>query len=229
MVQKAHSFEKKVLKTLRLDYLLFLPQGYGSDPQGRWPLILFLHGAGERGDDLALVKKHGIPKIVERQNDFPFIALSPQCPADSAWWVHNDALDALLDEIVGTYAADPDRLYLTGLSMGGYGAWHLATLYPHRFAAVAPICGGGLWFFGFPENVCRLKDVPVWAFHGAKDPAVPLEESEKMVEALKDCGGDVRFTVYPDAGHDSWTETYDNPELYEWFLQHRRPGVNDSS
>jgi predicted peptidase len=226
MSQQERSFETQIVKTLCLNYLLHLPRDYGADPEERWPTILFLHGAGERGEDLKLVKKHGIPKIVEGQKDFPFIALSPQCPADSAWWAQVDALDALLEETVSTYAVDRDRLYLTGLSLGGYGAWHLATVYPDRFAAVAPICGGGVWFFGFPEKVCRLRDVPVWAFHGAKDQAVPLEESEKMVDALRDCGGDVRFTVYPEADHDSWTETYENPELYTWFLEHRRRGAD---
>jgi len=224
MTQQACKFEVQITKTVRLNYLLFLPQGYGTTPGEEWPLILFLHGAGERGDDLELVKKHGIAKVVERQKDFPFVALSPQCPEDARWWTETEieALNALLDEIVNRYAVDADRVYLTGLSMGGYGTWHLAEAYPHRFAAIAPICGGGLWSSGFPDKVCVLKHVPVWAFHGAKDPAVPLKESEKMVEALKGCGGNVRFTVYPDADHDAWTETYDNPELYDWFLRHRR-------
>ncbi|MFQ6040725.1 MAG: prolyl oligopeptidase family serine peptidase [Candidatus Poribacteria bacterium] len=221
--QRAHIFKTQIMKTVRLNYLLFLPKGYGQKPQQRWPLILFLHGAGERGDDIELVKKHGIPKIVEKQDDFPFIALSPQCPKSSWWTVELEALNALLDEIVATYAVDTDRIYLTGLSMGGYGAWHLATAYPERFAAIAPICGGG-----DPEKACVLKDVPVWVFHGARDETVSPEESEKMVNALKDCGGDVQFTLYPNAGHDSWTETYDNPELYKWFLKHtRHPAATD--
>jgi len=221
--QRAHTFETQITKTVRLNYLLFLPKGYGEKPQQKWPLILFLHGAGERGDDIELVKKHGIPKIVEKQDDFPFIALSPQCPKSSWWTVELEALNALLDEIVATYAVDTDRIYLTGLSMGGYGAWHLATAYPERFAALAPICGGG-----DPEKACVLKNVPVRVFHGAKDETVSPEESEKMVNALKVCGGDVQFTLYPDAGHDSWTKTYDNPELYKWFLKHtRRPAATD--
>ncbi|MGQ9631523.1 MAG: prolyl oligopeptidase family serine peptidase [bacterium] len=218
MKQETHTFEMQITKTVRLNYLLFLPKGYGTNPRRRWPLILFLHGAGERGDDLELVKKHGIPKIVEEWEDFPFIAVSPQCPKESWWTSEVEALNALLDEIVKTYAVDTDRVYLTGLSMGGYGTWHLAMRYPERFAAIAPICGGGV----YPEKVRVLKDVPVWAFHGAKDTVVPLERSEEMVNALKACGGDVRFTVYPDAEHDSWTETYNNPRLYKWFLRHTR-------
>ena len=203
--------------TVRLQYLLFLPQGYGADRDQKWPLILFLHGMGERGDDLELVKIHGIRKIVERQPDFPFVALSPQCPDETRWWDHHLTLKGLLDEIVANYAVDAARVYLTGLSMGGYGTWSMAMTYPELFAAIAPICGGGL-----PEFISELKDVPVWAFHGAEDDAVKLEAGQRMVDALRACGGNVRFTVYPGVGHDSWTQTYDNPELYQWFLQHTR-------
>jgi predicted peptidase len=217
MRQQAHTFEVQVVRSVRLNYLLYLPQDYSADEQKKWPTILFLHGAGERGDDLELVKVHGIAKIVEQQEDFPFIAISPQCSEDSWWPVEVEALDALLNKVVATYAVDPRRIYLTGLSMGGHGAWSLAIAHPERFAALAPICGGG-----DPNKVCALKDVPVWAFHGAKDPVVPLKKSEEMVDALKACGGNVRLTVYPDAEHDSWTQTYDNPKLYKWFLQHTR-------
>jgi predicted peptidase len=222
MSQQAYTLETQIIRNVRLNYLLFLPEDYGRSPHRRWPLILFLHGAGERGDDLELVKVHGIPKVVEQREGFPFIAVSPQCPIDSWWSAHIDELDALLNEVTTSYLVDTDRLYLTGLSMGGYGVWHLAAVYPQRFAALAPICGGGPWFAGFPEKASVLKDVPIWVFHGAQDDVVPLEESERMVDALRACGSDVLFTVYPDAAHDSWTETYDNQELYEWFLQHTR-------
>lgn len=213
--QHEHTFEAEIVKTVRLGYLLYLPKDYGADARKKYPMILFLHGMGERGDDLDRVKAHGIPKIAEQKKDFPFIAVSPQCPEFSWWTSELEALNALLDEIVDSYAVDTDRIYLTGLSMGGFGAWSLAMKYPDRFAAIAPICGGG-----DPEKAEVLKDIPVWVFHGAKDETVPLERSEEMVEALKACGGNVKFTVYPDAGHDSWTETYDNPELYKWFLKH---------
>lgn len=215
--QHAEKMEKTVTKNVHLDYWLHLPDDYHEKADQKWPLILFLHGLGQRGDDLELIKKHGIPKIVEEQQDFPFIAVSPQCAATTFWPVETEALNVLLDEVIAKYAVDPDRVYLTGLSMGGYGAWVLATVNPERFAAVAPICGGGI-----PVMASQLKDVPVWAFHGAKDDVVPIAESEKMVAALEAVGGDVRFTVYPEADHDSWTETYNNPELYDWFLSHRR-------
>ncbi len=209
-------FEKTITKTLSCNYLLFLPKGYSEKKQG-WPLMLFLHGAGERGSDLKKVKIHGPPKIVEKQKDFPFIVVSPQCPEDDWWTDKVEVLINLLDDIVVRYNVDTDRIYLTGLSMGGYGSWALAAKYPERFAAVAPICGGGNRIMAF-----RLKDVPVWAFHGAKDTVVPLKESEEMVNAMKSLGGNARLTVYPEAGHDSWTETYNNEQLYDWFLEHRK-------
>jgi predicted peptidase len=212
--QHPQSFEKAITTTVKMQFLLFLPQEYGKTDK-KWPLILFLHGSGERGTDLELVKKHGPPKLVENQPDFPFIVVSPQLPKGSGW--SPDGLNALLDELLARVSADPDRIYLTGLSMGGYGTWALASQYPERFAAIAPICGGG-----DTDLACNLKNVPVWAFHGAKDDVVSLKEAEEMVNAVKACGGNVRFTVYPEAGHDSWTETYANPELYQWFLSHRK-------
>jgi predicted peptidase len=220
--QQPYRLETTITKNVGLDYLLYLPETYGEAPDERWPLVIFLHGMGERGADLELVKKHGIPKLVEAGKEFPFVAVSPQCPGDSLWILKVDALRALMDEIVDTYAVDPGRVYLTGLSMGGYGTWHWAATDAERFAAIAPICGGGYSYMGYPEKVCALKDVPVWSFHGAKDPVVAIEESEKMVNALQACGGDVQFTVYPDAEHDSWTETYENAALYEWLLRHRK-------
>ncbi|MCX7009947.1 MAG: prolyl oligopeptidase family serine peptidase [Kiritimatiellaeota bacterium] len=218
--QHAETFSANIkLKTkIELKYLLYLPEDYAQSKK-KWPLILFLHGAGERGDDVQVVAKHGPPKLVAAGKQLPFIIVSPQCPQRD-WW-SNDlqiaALDGLLKEIVSNYRVDTDRLYLTGLSMGGFGSWKLATEYPTRFAAVAPICGKG-----DPTKAKLIKDLPIWVFHGAKDPVVPIANSKDMVDALKQCGSDVKFTIYPDAQHDSWTETYNNPELYTWFLQHKR-------
>ena len=214
MAQHRQWFEQTITKTVGCRYLLFLPEGHERS-EARWPLILFLHGAGERGDDLDLVRKHGPPKLVEEQPDFQFIVASPQCPAGEAWDV--DVLVELLDEVVGNYPVAESRVYLTGLSMGGYGTWDLACARPGRFAAVAPVCGGGRGLLAH-----RLRDVPVWAFHGAKDDVVPLVASQRMVERVNAAGGNARLTVYPDAGHDSWTETYANPALYKWLLGHRR-------
>ncbi|MGB3715778.1 MAG: prolyl oligopeptidase family serine peptidase [Candidatus Promineifilaceae bacterium] len=201
----------------RLGYLFYLPRSYGQDPDKKWPLILFLHGMGERGDDLDLLRLYGPAKVAEKQPDLPFICLTPQCPEGDTWIGQLKILNSLLDEELSSYSVDLDRVYLTGFSMGGYGTWGLAMAYPQSFAAIAPICGGGM-----VQWVEILKDIPVWAFHGADDPTVPVEESQRMVDALRSAGGQAKFTVYPGVGHDSWTETYDNPELYEWFLRHRR-------
>lgn len=216
--QSSQSFEQTITKSFEGDFLVYIPDGY-SDDSSPWPLILFLHGAGERGNDLELVKKHGPPKLVDADQAFPFVIVSPQVKPNS-WW-DSAYLMALLDEVEATYNIDSDRIYLTGLSMGGFGTWDLAMRAPERFAAIAPICGGG-----FRWTACSLKNTPVWAFHGAKDQVVPLSESEQMVEAVNACDGNAKLTIYPDANHDSWTETYDNQELYTWFLKHSRQKVN---
>jgi predicted peptidase len=214
-VQQPHTFRQSRPHSRELHYLLFLPSTYAVHPQ-RWPLLLFLHGAGERGNDLQLVKRHGVAKIVEEQPAFPLLVVSPQCPPTEAW--APEPLLALLAEIEQHYDVDPERLYVTGLSMGGFGTWAVAIAAPDRFAAIAPLCGGGA-----PSRVGVLRHLPVWAFHGARDLIVPLQRTVEMVEALRQCGGNVRFTVYPEAGHDAWTATYANPELYAWFLAHTRP------
>ena len=212
--QSAQHFEKQV--PVAFDYLLFLPDGYDAAAEKRWPLILFLHGAGERGSDLAKVKVHGPPKIVEKKKDFPFIVVSPQCPAGE-WW-DPFKLTALLDGVTAAYRVDPARVYLTGLSMGGFGTWELAMRMPHRFAAIAPICGGG----NPTMAAFRLRDMPVWVFHGDADPVVNVKLSDDMVAALKKAGNEVKYTRYEGVGHDSWTKSYDNDELYAWFLAHAR-------
>ena len=212
--QHSKTFEKTITKNLNINYLLFLPESYGQE-QKSWPMILFLHGAGERGSDIEKVKVHGPPKIVQTQTDFPFIVVSPQCPEGQWWTTKTEVLINLLDDIVAQYNVDTERIYLTGLSMGGYGSWALASEYPDRFAAVVPICGGGNRIMSF-----FLKDMPIWAFHGAKDSVVPVEESKELVEAINARGGNAKLTIYPDANHDSWTETYNNQEVYDWLLEH---------
>ncbi len=214
--QTARSLDRKISKTVTCDYLLYLPREYGESDKP-WPVMMFLHGAGERGSNLNLLKKHGPPKLVDQGKDFPFIVISPQCPAGKWWTELLDTLTALLDEVEAAYDVDPRRVYLTGLSMGGFGSWSLACHQAERFAAIAPICGGGPWYLAD-----RLKDTPVWAFHGAQDGVVPARLSKEMVGAVKRTGGDAKLTVYPEANHDSWTATYDNPELYRWFLCHSR-------
>ena len=230
--QTVASFEKTITKQVGYQYLLALPVGYDAAKDKAWPLLVFLHGSGERGSDPWLVAKHGPPKLL-RESPLShvgqslaenFIVVSPQCPANT-WW-DDDAIGALLDEIAAKHRVDAKRVYLTGLSMGGYGTWSYAMKNPGRFAAIVPICGGGE-----PSMVRRmarlrkndLTTLGVWVFHGAQDPTVPLEESQQMVDALKKAAvTDVQFTLYPEAKHDSWTETYANPELYAWLLRHSR-------
>lgn len=198
---------------VEMDYLPYLPHDY--DQHDAWPLLLFLHGSGERGDDLALVTIHGPPKLIAAGKEFPFIVVSPQCPAERRW--EPIELVALLDDLETRYKIDADRIYVTGLSMGGFGTWELAAFAPKRLAAIAPICGGGE--VNWTKQIVSL---PTWVFHGAKDEGVPLERSQLMVDALKKNGGDPKFTIYPEAGHDAWTETYDNPEFYAWLLEQKR-------
>jgi predicted peptidase len=223
-MQMAKLFKFHQTNTSELKYLLFLPKGYNPKSDQRWPLMLFLHGAGERGSDVWQVTRHGPPKHIVEHPEFPFILVSPQCPQDQIW--SNDSLLALLDEITRDYAVDTHRVYLTGLSMGGYGTWNLGLTYPERFAAIVPICGGGeliTILLATQQKADALKTLGIWAFHGGKDPVVPTEESQRMVEFAKKAGvKEVKLTIYPEALHDSWTETYNNPELYDWLLRHVR-------
>ncbi len=205
-----------IAKTVQSNYLIYLPEGY-QDMDEKWPLLLFLHGSGERGTDLDSVAAWGPPRMIADGHTFPFIVVSPQCPPDQ-WW-SEDVLVAMLDDLVERYQVDEDRIYVTGLSMGGYGTWNLAAAVPDRLAAIVPICGGGS-----PDLASRIKDIPTWAFHGAKDEAVLLSESTKMVNALYSVGSNVHFTVYPEAGHvDAWKKAYADPALWEWLEKQRRP------
>jgi len=194
-----------------------LPDGYQEEKK-TWPLILFLHGAGSVGEDINRVKRNGLPKLLDSQADAlarQFIVISPQT-SERRW--STSSLEALLVHIMDKYKVDKQRVYLTGLSMGGYGTWSMGAAYPKRFAAIVPICGGGN-----PAKAERLKNTPTWVFHGEKDNVVPISQSEKMVDALKAIGGNVKFTRYPNAKHDSWSATYRNPKLYEWLLEHKLP------
>ena len=214
--QIPQNLEKTITRVVKANYLLYLPKDYGKDAAKKWPLILFLHGSGESGSDVEKVKMHGPPKLVAAGKDLPFVIVSPQAPTPRVGW-QVETLNTLLDDVIQKYSVDEDRVYLTGLSMGGFGTWALASANPERFAAIAPICGGGQ-----PFMARRLRSLPIWVFHGAKDATVPIKMSQDMVDALKTAGADVKFTIYPEAGHDSWTATYDNPELFTWFLEHTR-------
>lgn len=221
----ADSLKWKIRRSGELKYLIYLPKEYSAKTKGeRWPLLLCLHGSGERGTDVQRAAVHGPMSLVKQGTNFPFIIVAPVWPAGEQW--ENEPLLQLLDHIEKQYAVDTKRVYLTGLSMGGYGTWKLGLARPERFAALAPICGGGNMIdviLGKRDNGAALKNLPIWAFHGAKDDVVPLEESARMVTQLKKLGvKNVELTVYPEAKHNSWTETYNDPKLYEWLLKQSR-------
>jgi predicted peptidase len=230
-----HASGKHGAADVTMPYLLFVPKDYRADGK-KWPLMLFLHGVGECGNgDLPRVKTHGPPKIAESRPDFPFVVISPQLPppkgykqgtqytykqlhemVDDAW--QPEPLAKLVDFVMSKLNVDRERFYVTGLSMGGYGTWRFVAAYPERVAAAVPICGGGE-----PDTMAKsLSKVPIWSFHGGKDQVVRLEEDQKLIEAVKRAGGNVRLTVYPEAMHDSWTATYKNPKVFDWLLSHQR-------
>jgi predicted peptidase len=210
--QVEQEFKTSEGKSIR--YLLYLPKAY--DSKEKWPLLLFLHGRGESDGPLSIVKKWGPPRLIDRGENFPYIVVSPQCPPNPESWPQpgqQALLVALLDHITNSCKVDQDRVYLTGLSMGGYGSWRLAADHPERFAAVVPICGAGK-----PADAEKLKFLPIWVWHGTEDPAVPFQRSVEMVEAIKQAGSTtIRFTTLEGVGHNSWEAAYATPELYQWL------------
>jgi predicted peptidase len=199
-------------------YVLFIPHDYKGDKQ--YPLILFLHGSGETGTDGAKAAAVGLgPAIKKNEKAFEFIAIFPQSQKRTWKAESDDAKRALeiLDEVKKEYKVDEKRIYLTGLSMGGFGTWSLAAKYPEKWAAIVPICGGG-----DPASAEKIKDLPCWCFHGDADKAVMVTQSQKMIEALKKAGGMPTYTEYPGVGHNSWDKAYATPELYEWLLKQRK-------
>jgi len=221
--QSTSHFKKHITLTVDLDYLIYQPKEAVKASNKKFPTILFLHGSGERGTNVWDVTKHGPPHLVKEGKDFPFIVISPQCAPGEQW--QTESLFAFIQEIKKRYPIDPDRLYLTGLSMGGSGAWNLALKHPTLFAAVVPICGradNSVLPFIPADRMQNIKHLPIWVFHGAKDPETPVKRSIDMVNSLKELGANVNILVYPNALHDSWTQTYSNPELYTWLLSHNR-------
>jgi len=218
MSQTAKKIKTDMSKFPELNYLEYLPENYGDHK--KYPLIIFLHGAGERGKDIEKVKVHGIPKLVEQNAEvllkYEFIAISPQCPAKPNWNDIDEILVKLIKICIEELSVDTSRIYLTGLSMGGYGTWNLICKYPNAFAAAAPICGG-LWEYK-DKGLKNIAHLPLWVFHGAKDTAVPLSDSADPVAILNELDANVKFTVYPELEHDSWTVTYENPNFYKWLF-----------
>lgn len=215
--QTAEQFRGTASLDVGYHYLLSLPDGYAANSDKKWPLIIFLHGAGERGENLEALKKHGPPKLVSAGQKFEAIIASPQCPNGQIWEAH--AVKALTDHLIKSHRVDADRVYLTGLSMGGFGSWDTAMVYPDTYAAIVPICGGAGVRFIMAD---RIKHLPVWIFHGAKDSVVEPAYAKKMFDALTKVGGKVKLTMYPDAQHDSWTAAYNDPELWKWMFAQKR-------
>lgn len=207
--------EKKNLK--ELNYIIRYPEGYRDGD--RCPVIFMLHGAGSRGSDLGHLLTNVYFSVTARHERFPFITVAPQC-SENTWFDMFHLVKELLRECSVAEYADPERIYLMGASMGGYAAWQLAMSMPEYIAAMVPICGGGMYW-----NAARLANVPIWAHHGALDETVRLEESEKMVNAVNEAGGNARLTVYPDTKHNAWTPAYSNYEVFEWLLSHKNENV----
>ncbi|MCE9558123.1 MAG: prolyl oligopeptidase family serine peptidase [Armatimonadetes bacterium] len=210
-VQSEHKFTKVIRQTVTLKYLASVPKDYAK-AKTRFPVLVFLHGSGERGEDISKVKSHGPPMLVEKGVELPFIIISPQCP-DGQWWDVR-ALSALLDEVEKKYRVDTDRVYLTGLSMGGYATWEWGGLEADRFAALIPICGGGsrTWSTTF-------TNMPIWCVHGDADGAVPISESQTMVKRAKSAGAHLRFTTVQGEGHGVWVDFYARNEWVDWLMQ----------
>jgi len=203
-----------------LDYLLFVPQNVSAAVNGKFPLILSLHGIGERGSDLSELKRDGLPKILDGNTEFPFMVLSPQCPETTEWYY--DRTDRLtlqtLQDVIAAYPVDTNRIYVTGYSMGGIGTWDFTIRYPDKIAAILPIAFRAETGW----NVAAMKSVPVRAFHGENDDVIPLQSAQNLVNAFIKIGGQIDFTTYPGTGHDAWTKTYNNPDVYTWLLSRTR-------
>jgi len=221
-VMTSQKIQNRLTIAVKGEYLLFLPETYGQ-PNKRFPLILFLHGSGESGTDLNKVKKIGIPRVAPLRKNFPFIVLAPQCPK-GVWWTDTGMIIrvmAMLDEVCNKYNVDRDRIYLTGLSMGGFGTWTLLEQFPNRFAAAAVVCGSG----GNRYLAGRMRNVPIRIYHGGKDKRVSIMNSQMMNSVLKKVGANVKLIVYPKMGHSIWSRVYTSDDFYDWLLKQKKGTV----
>ena len=221
-----------------MEYLLYLPDGYGEDPEGEWPLIVFLHGSGDDDFDSAWVMSVGLPQVLlvgDQPDNFEFIVLSPQSFDNTTWWdrATPNIVNALVDEIVASYQVDDSRVYLTGLSMGGYGSWYVASGQPERYAALASVSGSGYRTRSIPppDTLCQLNEVPIWGIHGSLDQISAADANQFYLEAYDEvCEGEIYMTFYPDEGHfGAYAKAYRDPALYDWFLERTKPQVENDS
>ena len=214
MLEKNLTFKSSNSSGVDLSYLLYLPDNY-DEVFSSLPLVLFLHGVGERGNNLSLVKKHGIPKRIEKGDSFPFICIAPQCPKDGYWNRPDiiNALFALVNEVKKDFSLKSNKVYGTGLSMGGLGVLEMAIQDPSFFSAIIPVCGGANL-----DQIDRIRSLPIWLFHGDRDMVHPVENSINIYQKLQPKNTNIHLTVYGNTGHDSWTMTYDNDEIYNWLI-----------
>lgn len=212
-------------------YLVWLPEGYGDDRSRIYPLIYFLHGSGDDDFDSTFVASFGLPAVLaleDQPDDFEFVVVSPQANPQTHWYLDGqpEVVDALLQDMLDTYLVDPDRVYLTGLSMGGFGSWHIASRYPERYAAMATLSGSGFQQATLPpaDYACPLSEVPIWVIHGEQDEIANYDVVRSQVEGFEDlCDTEVKRTFYPDQGHfGAYEVAYRDPALYDWFLEHTR-------
>ena len=211
-------FVSDITVNVSLDYNIYFPSDYNKS-KDEYPLVIFLHGAGERGEDLNKVEIHGIPKLIKNGREFPFITVAPQCPAFQ-WWpepLYVKALILLLEDIIREYNVDINRVYATGLSMGGYGILAIGRERPDLFAALIPVCGGMDM-----DGIERLKNIPIWLFHGDKDKLVPVENSQIIYDTLKPMNPKMKLTIYKGVNHNSWDLTYENDDIYDWLLKNKK-------
>lgn len=196
----------------KCDYLLYLPENYENNTDN-FPLIIYLHGGSQRGKDLNKLKTYGLPYLIEKGNNYDFIIASPQCP-DTTYWSRINWFDSLYIDLISKYRIDKNRIYLTGISMGGFGTWHAAMDYPDKIAAIIPLCGG----CNDSTEICRINKIPVWTFHGTKDTVIYINETERLVDRLNKCNGNVKFTRLEDRGHAIF-DIYEKQEIFDWLKE----------
>ncbi len=206
-------------KNVDYQYLSYTPKDYNTDTLKTWPLIIYLHGGSDRGNDLKKLYSQGIPDQIYRGREFSFIVISPQCPEHIRWSTDN-WFENFYTEIKAKYRIDTNRVYLTGMSLGGSGTWYLAAKYPDIFAAIAPMSGFTSHMDFIDNNIDKLTNIPIWAFHGKIDNVVPFEETERIIKKLEGKNKDLIFTIEPEVGHWINWLVYPNQELYDWFLKH---------
>lgn len=210
----------EITKIGGLECVVRYPKDYTE--KEKHPVILLLHGAGSRGNDISVLRNNPYFLITEKHTDFPFITIAPLCNKDS-WFELMHKLEIIVCEIKNMNCVDAERLYAMGASMGGYAVWQLTMNLPNAFAAIIPICGGGMYW-----NSKRLTGTAVWAFHGDSDKVVFTEESVKMVNRINEDGGNAKLTIYKDTGHDSWVATYSDYNVFRWLLEHKNDYTEDS-